>query len=398
VAHQVSRSLGLEHLSNATISPLSEFECIPTVELGVPFEHRDPALKLYLSANTLLKAPGSLFSLEYLTVLSLRSNKITELPPALGRLRNLKSLNLSLNRLRWLPGELLDLMAYPSKLETLLIYPNPFYQPASAPEPLSELGDSKYASLNDILTLYPEMGNDDGSLMLWLDKRDGLRENAGNHPITSGKSSCWQGRILARSPVQFSDSRGMVMSNFELPNRARDAGGASPSEPSLKIETEDLALPPSTPPKLARGTSGKASGVSSLLEVALKACSRTSQLPVLPSYLPDDTPSHLPDLLRRIVAQGEANANSGQLPCSRCEKKSIVPVAQWIEWWEVAKVAIGPEMRECDYLAGDEGKKAIPFIKRACSYRCLPDATEPGSLLPGTLRWSTKHMRGEEAS
>ncbi|GKT96451.1 leucine-rich repeat domain-containing protein [Colletotrichum tofieldiae] len=103
--------MGLKTLSDATIRPLSEFSCIPIVAEGVPFEQKDPALQLYLYRNPLLKLPGAIFDLEHLTVLSLRGCRLRELPPAIGKMRSLRTLNLAQNLLRYLPAELLDLMA-----------------------------------------------------------------------------------------------------------------------------------------------------------------------------------------------------------------------------------------------------------------------------------------------
>ena len=75
--------MGLEELSNETISRLSEFACIPIVAEDVPFEQSDPSLRLYLAQNPLIRAPGAIFNLEFLTVLSLRNTRITELPPSI---------------------------------------------------------------------------------------------------------------------------------------------------------------------------------------------------------------------------------------------------------------------------------------------------------------------------
>ncbi|KAI1872272.1 hypothetical protein JX265_001596 [Neoarthrinium moseri] len=366
-------SIGLEDLSNATITPLSEFACIPTVTEGVPFVQRDPSLKIYLAQNPLRRAPGALFNLEFLTVLSLRNTKITELSPSLGNLRNLKSLNVSLCRLRCLPGELLELMTYPSKLEDLLLDPNPFYQPDTDDNPIPDLDPELFEDSKDIILLHEQTLNNTAVLRTWLDKRDGLGD--GVQDSLSDLTSTWRARIVARSPVQFMNSRGAIISKFHLPSAQSD----------LKVlETEDLTLPPSLPTSMAHSSTGEASRVPSLLELALKSCSQTSQLPLLPAYLPDDAPPHLSELLRRIVVQQQTNANLGDLPCSNCRRRTIMPVGQWVEWWYTARVSLATG--QVGPMVEDSARKAVPYMKRACSLGCLPQPRKVGAHFPGTVR------------
>ncbi|KAI6042052.1 hypothetical protein EDC04DRAFT_2866937 [Pisolithus marmoratus] len=85
-------------------------------------------LQLYLSGNKISFLPPQLFTLQNLSVLSLRSNQLTYLPGDICRLKNLKELNISLNRLTYLPWEIRDM-----KLEKLSLYPNPFLPEPSSP-------------------------------------------------------------------------------------------------------------------------------------------------------------------------------------------------------------------------------------------------------------------------
>lgn len=85
-------------------------------------------LQLYLSGNKISSLPPQLFTLQNLSVLSLRSNQLTYLPGDICRLKNLKELNISLNRLTYLPWEIRDM-----KLDKLLLYPNPFLPEPSSP-------------------------------------------------------------------------------------------------------------------------------------------------------------------------------------------------------------------------------------------------------------------------
>ncbi|KAG8693322.1 hypothetical protein FRC08_009197, partial [Ceratobasidium sp. 394] len=70
-----------------------------------------------------------LFALKGLTLLSLRANKLRELPPAISNIKSLRSLNVANNELTYLPAELTSLT-----LQTLLVNPNPFLTPP-APTP-----------------------------------------------------------------------------------------------------------------------------------------------------------------------------------------------------------------------------------------------------------------------
>lgn len=377
--------MNLETLSNATIAPLSELECIPTVAEGVPFEHKDPSLKIYLSQNPLTKMPGALCNLEFLTYLTLRNAKLTEIPAAIGNLRNLQTLNISLNKLRYLPGELLDLLTYPSKLKSLMVHSSHFYT-FQGDKFTPEKEESELEGMEHILSLDERtMDEDQSTMKLWVDRRDGLADGSELPELAKHRNWTWRARIVARTPVQFEDSRGFIISKYHLPDH-------SETKPAAEIETEDLAQTPEPP---LMGTSAKASRVPSLLELALKACSRTTQLPYLPAYLPEDAPAHLPELLRRIASQAEANANMGDLPCSKCKRRVIVPVAHWIEWWQVYKLRFHTEVEKPTSVFDSNG--VVPFIKRACSYNCLPEATEQGALLPGSVRCSVLERTESES-
>jgi hypothetical protein len=409
-------------LSNAVIEPLSEFFCVPVIDSPhVAFERNDPSLKVWLGVNPLIRVPGALFNLEFLTALSLRSSQITEIAPALGNLRNLEELNIASNRLRYLPGELLDLLAYPSKLWNLNIEPNPFYRPAIEVDSLPQWDSTSLDenSENIAWLLESTVSSNRGPIRIWVDKRDGSRVD-GNiltpyFQLQMSNAKChWHGKILARSPIQYMDSHGVTISKFRLPEPTSDISHQGP------IDTEDLASSPSLPQSLSR--SSARSRVLSLTELALQSCSRAPQSPPLASYFPPDTSPHLTDPLERITMQGEANAGSGDIPCSTCRRRVIVPIARWIEWWHYYKYeendvvpwtpeeldtwnldfnemnAKTPSLR--NFLDGNtEATKVVPvpFMKRACSLACLPKAMEMPfrTGLPGTLRWSIK-MKEEE--
>ncbi|GAO14035.1 uncharacterized protein UV8b_01877 [Ustilaginoidea virens] len=318
-------SMGLEELSNDTIRPLADFTCVPVVTKDVAFEQKEPELKIYLAMNRLRLVPGALFDLEHLTVLSLRGNKLTEIPPGIARLPNLKQINVSQNRLRCLPAELVDL--FDQKLAELVLHPNPFYEP----ETKFHFGFGiRYASATEATT----------------PTHDRL-----------------QALYLGRSPLQVSNSLGHVLSAFKFP---------SFDEPAAKVavicDTEGEAEPGAEPPRFPRP-----SNVPSLLEMAARSCYSTAELGALPSHIPDGL-SHLRALLGKAARQ----KYSGGSACSRCRKTVVAPPLEWLEWREISAcghlrngtVAVVP-------LSLADNERVVPFARRGCSWKCGPVAGAP---------------------
>lgn len=272
-----NRSLGITTLPDEEISRLAELTLIPSVDKDVPFQQTNPRLGLFLSNNRLTRAPGALFNLEHLTYLSLRNNEISELPPSVGQLRNLQELNISLNRLRYLPGELLGLLGFSSILSSLHIHPNPFYRPETFPtlKPGEEFQDE---DVPDLTAIRPAFLDYNGRLATTGDQSP---EQVQRHVSAGAGVSAWRLFLVARSPVQYSDSRGSVLSKFRLPSDYE--GSVSPSEESeqkqqLTLQTEDVDQQ-STPYLSGRVSDGpsKPSHVLSLFELALKSASRAAQ-------------------------------------------------------------------------------------------------------------------------
>jgi hypothetical protein len=384
--------LNLNELSDATIEPLSNFSHIPTVTRGVPFEQKAPSLRLFLSNNPLTRAPGAVFNVDLLVELSLRNTHITSLPPAIGRLRNLEKLNIAQTRLRYLPAELLGLMKYGGKLKELQMQPNTFYQPArmeliTKPKLNGEQQAEMQAEAETLSGNSAEQ-RQEGVLAVTLDSATVNEIKVGNHE-GSWRSPRWYVALLARSSVQYSDSRGVITSTFRLPELPPENEAANLDK--MVVDNEPLMSNP------AGAALTSSSHVPSLFELALQACSRTSALPTLASYLPCDAPSHVPALLDRIVEQGKMNGNTGTLPCSNCGKPVVVPVAQWLEWWYVRCVATdikpGEELIWLRVPTMDIDV-ATPFLKRACSSRCLPKPAAFRTQLDGTLPWVTKRIQG----
>jgi hypothetical protein len=344
-------------LSNATIRPLATFTPVPPVIRGV-FSQMEPDLKVFLAANALTSLPGELFKLEYLKVLSLRANFFRELPPAIGNLHNLKELNISQNRLRYLPFEILELFSVGSHLESLLLHPNPFYEAkfTAADEEMEEvhykigLGSQTRTRprRGAICCVSPDLGR-----RSW-------------HPR-------WKLTYKARTEIRYLDANESLVKGPVFPDLT--ARGSSSVHKSLPVaDANDTCTPP--PPR-----GNHLSRAPSLLEVSLNACSQSSQLPNLPSYLPEDGPEYLPGLLAKAAAKKEAGGSK----CTVCKRNFIVPRMEWIEWWEIAKIldhkTIAGMASAASPLRQKENERdvlesMVPLIRRGCSWLCVPAKEE----------------------
>ncbi|KAJ4206746.1 hypothetical protein NW767_003034 [Fusarium falciforme] len=332
-------SMGLEDISNDTISPLSQFTCIPVVTKDVAFEQKDPELKIYMAMNRLTRVPGAIFDLTHLTILSLRHNKLTELPSAIAKLHNLKELNVSQNRLRHLPVELLDLFSSDNDLRTLVVHPNPFWQPGDQLEQVSEDQPD-----NLLFSYTPE---------------------SESSPLPHLVS-----RVLGRSPLQLSNTTGRVVSEFKFPT--------DHTKHILPVDDFESDSSTSSPVSATPSSQPQASRVPSLLETALRACYQSAQLPEMPYYIPDGL-THLRKLLERAQRQKDA----GGLTCSRCRKFMVIPTIEWVEWREIRTCKeVGPEapsVVRMTPLSMAEGERTVPFVYRGCSWRCGPGDMDKAS-------------------
>lgn len=297
------------------MSRISEIAPFPNVQADVPFAQQDPELKLYLSNNSLTRVPGALFNLEHLTVLSLRRNQLTEVPPAICKLKHLRELNLSQNCIKCLPFELLDLVKDEScPLSTLVVHPNPFYQPV-------DLHNNLYPGA-DVISARPQ---------------------AGNLP---------KGSFRGRTPVQVSSTRGTLLSKFCI----------TPSQTYLETESIEVAT------VFKENSQTK---VFSLTEIVLQSCARSMTDPAWwrDPWLAETLPNypHLAELLDEMHEQREA----GGLQCTACGRQVIKPVAQWIEWHELFVESLHPTQMS---MLTKTQENLVPFVRRACSWKCVRDS------------------------
>ncbi|KAG5978467.1 hypothetical protein E4U55_006178 [Claviceps digitariae] len=308
-------SMGLEEIHNETLSPLASFSCIPMVTKDVAFEQKKPELKMYLAMNRLRLIPGALFDVQHLTILSLRGNKLSEIPPAIAKLSNLKQLNVSQNRLRSLPAELVQLFDF--GLKDVVLHPNPFLEPES--------------SLS-----FDREPDEDNRLK----------------STTEGLVS----RFLGRSPLQMSDSMGRVLSAFKIPSYSESNKVAVADVDNDGDGNVDFAHAAAVP-----------SRVPSLVELAVRSCYSTNELPQLSHYIPEGL-SHIRDLLKRAVRQKE----TGGISCTECHTLVVVPAIEWVEWRDIHTVDNTSSGRIVRPLSLADDERAIPFLHRGCSWPCGP--------------------------
>ncbi|KAL4920926.1 hypothetical protein BDW62DRAFT_152409 [Aspergillus aurantiobrunneus] len=118
----------LRVVPSGLLRPLQHLTKLPSIKeppiTEEVYSSLQPFLRLFLAGNALGALSGELFELDSLRVLSLRNNKLTEIPPAIRRLTQLQELNLSVNRLHFLPWELLWLIKK-GDLKHLTVRPNP---------------------------------------------------------------------------------------------------------------------------------------------------------------------------------------------------------------------------------------------------------------------------------
>jgi Leucine Rich repeats (2 copies) len=325
------------------------------------FTRLEPKLKIFLASNQLTTLPGELFNLDRLTVLSLRGNQLHELPPSVGNLSNLKELNLSQNGLRYLPYEILELFSDKSRLNSLHLHPNLFHEPQF---PTIE-GDVKGEE-----EVQYKIGLGNGT-------RINLRRGAicAVSPDQRRRSwhTQWKITYQARTEVRFLNIHGYLVKGPNFPVNTRESESSHNKIPVADMD--DSPEPPASENDLSRAPS--------LLEVALAACAKTTQLPFLGNFLPEDGPPSL----RGLLALATEKKESGGSRCALCSRTFIIPRTEWIEWWEIAKLldsnstaSAASPLRQMENER-DVLESMVPLMRRGCSWLCVPEkATTPEAL------------------
>ena len=254
-------------------------------------------------------------------MLSLRNNKLSELPPAISKLSNLVELNVGGNKLRWLPWEMLELLGPRAKLRVLNLHPNPFVEPAEASKGESTPTAASGSRVTDAL---PSIRPEEPAFRL-------------------------------ATPITYYNVDG---------TRNRSSLGTDPS-----LASGDARLATATKDHVSKApTTEPVTFVPSLVELSLRACSNVTYLAHLPDLLPPDAPESLHRLLRQAVTARE----SGGRQCTTCKKDYVIARTEWVEWWggRLHSGSNETAVEEND----DNGR--IPLIRRGCSWRCVPEGAQ----------------------
>jgi hypothetical protein len=356
------RFRALSELSNTAIRPLASFAPIPSFSQGSSYQNLVPNLKIFLSSNSLTRVPGEIFNLENLVVLSLRNNELEELPGAIGKLDRLHELNVSNNRLRCLPYELLALLEGPTELRMLHIHPNPFFQ-AHIPD---EGGKSQLLSVS--------CGNEehigrhrreDGIIDAFTDY---------NHRKTHKE---WRLQYKCRSHIRFLDIDGKLLKGPVLSKDPHWSPLQSSSLHPLASEIEVVKgwdIPVAPPNDMPEAPTNRRSMAPSLYELAVKTWARTPNMPEIQDWLGDSAvPAKLPNLLRHARMLRETEG--GDRKCTICSREFVIPRTEWIEWWEFSNgwSDMPPRFHGLNgFETQDQAESMIPFMRRGCSWKCLP--------------------------
>lgn len=323
----IPRCQQLDVLENGTVRPLSAL----TKTIQWFPDTLIPSLRIVLSANYLQRLPGDLFNLEHLCFLSLRNNELSELPQGISNLRNLAELNVSQNALRYLPWEILALFRENGgSLEELQLHPNPYYLPEEPQaQALPSIGMATPSS--DLEAIVLDQGFKLG--------------------------------YKCRTKVRFMDPQGRMIKGPNFPSEGAEVS-ARPYH--LPVAPEDDR--PEAP--VVRGEI--ISHAHSLFELSLKACSQED-----PAGLVAQNPSCLPEHITRSLLVAEHKNFSGPTRCTICEREVIIPRTEWIEWWNIVKLAKGPVASRASSQPiaeneRDEAEKTVPLMRRGCSWNCVP--------------------------
>ncbi|RAH75553.1 leucine-rich repeat domain-containing protein, partial [Aspergillus aculeatinus CBS 121060] len=266
----------LRSIPSGLLRPLQHLTKLPAIKEPPVTEDvytsLEPFLRLFLAGNALPKLCGELFELDTLRVLSLRNNKLAEIPTAIRRLTMLQEVNLSVNRLRSLPWELLWLIRK-GDLKHLTVRPNPLLQ----------IDDGAH--------------DPEAAVAEWHVPREALRACVYEGPAPE---QAWAPVHVATGPVRRYNAEGVL------------AGSSSSNRPC------PAPLPPA------------ASRVPSLREVALLSLTRS------PSFdlLSDAELAGYPALMLRLLRDAREVRAAGGRSCSVCHRGFVLARTEWIEWWD----------------------------------------------------------------
>lgn len=326
-------------------------------------------IKINLAHNRLRMLPPALMEVENLVFLTIRNNNITELPQAIGRMWQLKELNVSCNGMRWLPWELMRIMgSNAGHLARFRCRPNPLFLPASTDNVtmLRAFGDTLDATKAETVRLKEVKtrlsGNKQGNkeknnVCLYVDwarkinkelhKRLESQPEQGPLMRVSGKHFKSAPIWLGMTAITYFDDKGELVPN-------------SPPAPSSLPEHQSILAPvksesKASMPSIAGSVAGR-SGAPSLKEACLRVCVRNASFKDIDNIMPADAPQAIWNAIERAKRTKDDYITQ----CSVCWRQYVMPRAEWIEYWHC----------EPDSLSCTTENIAVPLLRRVCSWGC----------------------------
>lgn len=346
-------SLSLGHVTSEMLRPLHQLVRQTHTHLTEPpseneFTVLTPDIKLFLAGNGLRDLPEELFFLGNTTVLSLRNNELTELPPAISRLRRLQELNIAGNYLKFLPWELFSYFTRSDNPRQINVRPNPLVEP-TAIVGRSQRPYHRIPSCTDFGG--PNPSGDAKSLL------DNLRQQClGETPLdarTELELRLYLGRLLRALHSESSSETSRYAGGYEeliylAPSIIHyfEMDG-KPCNKSQSRDSFEISLQHDNVPSAA-----DSSCAPSLFELAVRSVQSNYQL--------DEIPDRLPVAVKAALQKAANSVRLGNQKCATCGRPFVIARAVWIEFWFVGS----PLQAELTQEA------ILPFMKRACSWRC----------------------------
>jgi hypothetical protein len=303
-----------------------------------------PQLRVYLGSNRLEGIPGELCKLSGLTLLSLRGNKLAEIPSAIEKLDGAEVLNFGTNILHHLPYEILSITRNGNScLKSLLLHPNPFYQPADV-----EIGTSSAFTTTPTLSA----------------------------PSREG----WCQQYFCRTQVRFMNELGLVIQGpefddtKELFSRNRSRSPRADDSSSMELQLP-VAAANDIPEHPANG--GRASRAPSLVELCVRSLARSTKLTDINEWLQGCDPFHMGRVLHDAAVLRESEG--GDRLCTVCHGPFVIPRTEWIEWWKIERLSAAdnePPPRSHSSWGRDATERLVPLMRRGCSWKCVPPSDE----------------------
>jgi len=327
----------IELLNQVIVPPLDAGLEVPTEG---QYRSMIPELHVSLASNHLLNLSTALFNVDNLTSLTLRGNYIEEVPPMIVKLQFLRALDLTNNAIKWLPCEMITMMAPSGRLARLTLHGNPLLQekpaaPAFLQEPGTHGQDYRGPGL---------LGS------YWRAITCTNYDSLHDHHLHSPRDSKWQLMLKSRTPPSYYDSDG---------NLLKGSPSISAPEDFLTMVLPGVSLH-DVPAQWFR-PSLPASNVLSLFAMSLiKSLSYEDSDPkriraLLSNVgIPPSVDKHL-----QVAERNRITLHQVLRSCHRCGKDYYIPRAEWIEMWIVDQ-----------WSATDK----LPFKVSMCSWACVPES------------------------